>query len=104
MSKKMGIFILMGLLVSLLLAGLLSPWASSSPDGLEKVAEDKGFMDKAEVQAAWTMAPIPDYAVSKVKSEAAAVGLAGLIGTLLVFATGMVAGRIMAAKKKAVGS
>jgi len=27
---------------------LLSPLASSSPDGLERVAEDKGFIDAAE--------------------------------------------------------
>ena len=34
------------MLVALLMA-IISPLASSSPDGLEKVAEDKGFIEKA---------------------------------------------------------
>jgi len=36
------------LLVSALLAGGASFYASSSPDGLEKVAEDVGFIETAE--------------------------------------------------------
>ena len=39
-------FLLAGLLASLLLAGVASFYASSSPDGLEKVAEDIGFIKK----------------------------------------------------------
>jgi cobalt/nickel transport protein len=36
--------ILIGLSVALLLALVLSPFASASPDGLEMVAEQKGFL------------------------------------------------------------
>jgi hypothetical protein len=39
-------FIWIGLGISLLLALFISPFASSSPDGLEKVAETKGFAEK----------------------------------------------------------
>jgi cobalt/nickel transport protein len=41
-------FIIIGLLLSVLLAGGASFYASSSPDGLEKVAGDIGFIDTAK--------------------------------------------------------
>jgi len=41
-------FILAGIALSLLIAGVLSFYASSHPDGLEKVAETKGFLDTAK--------------------------------------------------------
>ena len=61
---------------------LLSPLASPYPDGLERVAEDKGFLDQAE-DAPYEI--IPDYTVPGVADPAAATILAGLIGTLLLF-------------------
>ncbi len=84
MNKKNIIF---GLLTALLLAILLSPFASSWPDGLEKVAEDKGFLEKGEVQPSLT-SPIPDYTWPGVKSEKVATSLAGIMGTLFVFGMG----------------
>ena len=99
MDKKTWIFILLALLVSLLLAILMSPFASSSPDGLEKVAEDKGFLDKAEEhETAWNHSPIPDYAVGGIKNESVATALAGLIGTLLTFAVGLGLAKVMSRK------
>ncbi len=41
--KALWLFVVGGLLVALALAFFVSPYASSSPDGLNKVAEDKGF-------------------------------------------------------------
>ena len=81
MNKK---DILFGLTAALFLALALSPFASSSPDGLERVAEDKGFLEKGEVPPAMT-APVPDYAWPGVKSEKLATSAAGVMGTLLVF-------------------
>ena len=43
MSKNRKFYI-GGFIVSLFLAGVVSFYASSSPDGLEKVAEDIGFI------------------------------------------------------------
>ena len=51
--------ILIGLSAALLLALVLSPFASSSPDGLEKVAERQGFLAKGEGEPA-LKAPVPD--------------------------------------------
>jgi len=69
----------------LLLALFLSPFASSSPDGLERVAEMKGFKDKGESWTPWLYAPLRDYAISWVKNEKVSTALSGLIGTLAVF-------------------
>ena len=50
----------LGLLASLLVAALLSPFASPHPDGLERVAEGKNFLVKAEGKEVLS-SPIPDY-------------------------------------------
>ncbi|NIA06418.1 MAG: hypothetical protein GWP14_02080 [Actinobacteria bacterium] len=100
-NKKTWIFILWALLVSVLLAIFISPFASSSPDGLEKVAEDKGFLNKAEDhEPAWNYSLIPDYAVGGIKNESIATGLAGLIGTLLTFAVGLGLAKVMSRKRR----
>ena len=70
-TKKIWIFTLAGLAIAVALALFVSPWASSSPDGLEKVAEDKGFIEKAEeTEPVWESSPIPDYAVPGLTAEA----------------------------------
>jgi cobalt/nickel transport protein len=70
-----------GLVVCLLVASF-SPLASSSPDGLERVAEDKGFISLAQ-EAPFQL--IADYVFPGVESEALATILAGLTGTLILF-------------------
>ncbi|HAW60542.1 MAG TPA: hypothetical protein DCW86_03650 [Actinobacteria bacterium] len=84
----MKIFIFVALLVSLFLAIFISPFASPHPDGLERVAEDKGFLEKGEEWVAWKLSPIPDYAVPRLGEGALATGAAGLVGTLIVFLVG----------------
>lgn len=79
--------ILFGLLVAAFLAIALSPFASPWLDGLEKVAEDKGFLEKGEVEPVIS-APIPDYAWPGLKSERLATSAAGASGTLIVFGMG----------------
>jgi len=81
-------FLMAGLGVSLLLAIFLSPFASSSPDGLERVAEDKGFLEKAEEPGVtiWKHSPMPDYAFPGFGHEGLATAMAGLFGTAGVFA------------------
>ena len=74
-----------GVLILALFLALLSPLASSSPDGLERVAEDKGFMETAR-EAVFEI--IPDYVLPGVGNEAGATILAGIIGTLMLFGIG----------------
>lgn len=76
--------ILLWVIAALILAFFISPFASSSPDGLEKVAEDKGFLERGEVEPAF-ISPIPDYVWPGVHNQGFATGLAGITGTLIVF-------------------
>jgi len=77
------IFLLIGLSVALLIAGVASYYASSSPDGLESTAQDSGFLDSAK-DSATAGSPLADYGVSGVDSERLSVGLAGILGVLVV--------------------
>lgn len=70
-----------GLLIALAVV-LLSPLASSSPDGLEKVGEDKGFIDTAKAPPYQL---IGDYLFPGIHNEALATILAGIIGTIATF-------------------
>ncbi len=72
---------LVGLVACLALA-CLSPLASSSPDGLERVAEDKGFIGLAGESPFQIIA---DYVFPGIGNEALATILAGIIGTLILF-------------------
>jgi hypothetical protein len=68
-----------GLVVSLVLAGGVSYYASSQPDGLEKVAGDVGFLDSAK-ESAVEDSPLAGYGVAGVENERISGGLAGIIG------------------------
>jgi hypothetical protein len=70
-------------LVFCLVLATISPLASSSPDGLEKVAEDKGFISSAG-EAPFEI--VADYVFPGIENEAVATILAGWLGTLLLFA------------------
>jgi cobalt/nickel transport system permease protein len=70
------------LAVAGIVALLLSPFASSYPDGLEWVAQRYQFLH--ESAPAFT-APLADYAVPVVSSEFLSTGLAGIVGVGLTF-------------------
>jgi hypothetical protein len=72
---------LVALLVCLVVA-IFSPLASSSPDGLERVAEDKGFIGLA---GSTPLQIIADYVFPGIENEAVATIIAGIIGTLFLF-------------------
>ena len=76
-----------GLLLAFLLAGFVSGFASSAPDGLEKVAEDEGFLDAGK-DSAVADSPLADYALRGIEDERLAGGLAGVLGVLLTIAVG----------------
>jgi cobalt/nickel transport system permease protein len=69
-----------GLLLALAVT-LIAPLASPHPDGLERVAEDKGFIEVAQ-DAPYEI--IPDYVLPGIPDEALATIAAGIVGTLIV--------------------
>jgi predicted outer membrane lipoprotein len=71
-----------GLLLALAVA-VLSPLASPHPDGLERVAKDQGFVDRAQDPPFHV---ISNYLFPGIHDERLASILAGLLGTAVVFA------------------
>ena len=70
-----------GFILSLALAGGVSYYASSSPDGLEKVASDIGFIESAKDHSNADGA-LADYSVKGVDDARLSTGAAGVIGVL----------------------
>jgi hypothetical protein len=87
-SSNLRIFLLGGLLVAIGLAMLVSGFASSSPDGLNKVAEDHGFAANAR-QHLFENGPLAGYAVKGVSNDRLSTGISGLIGVLVTFGIGL---------------
>ena len=89
-------FALLALAVAVGLATAAAPFASSHPDGLERVAIEQRF-EGAGVERD---APIADYAFPAIDDERLATGLAGFIGTLFVF--GLAYGVVTLARRRPV--
>ncbi|MEU0483698.1 energy-coupling factor ABC transporter permease [Streptosporangium sp. NPDC006013] len=82
-ARRRGWFLPAGIAVAALLAGVVSFYASSSPDGLERVAEDKGFSGQAADHSLGEQ-PLADYG----DVGGIPVGVAGLIGVGVTLAVG----------------
>jgi hypothetical protein len=78
------LFTIIALALAIGLATAASPFASTAPDGLNRVADDHAFSDTGKTQAG----PIEGYAFPGIHNERLAKGLAGFTGTVLVFALG----------------
>jgi cobalt/nickel transport system permease protein len=89
-GRGRAIFVAVGLMVALFVA-LLSPLASSSPDGLEFVAEREGFLEQA-LDPLYSI--LPDYTVPFIEHDAITTILAVVVGTLVVFGVAWLVGRI----------
>jgi cobalt/nickel transport system permease protein len=82
-------WIVAGIIVSLL-AVLISPLASGNPDGLERVAEDLGFL------AAGQTSPfeiLPDYTIPLLGETAISTVFAGIVGVLVLLGVLILVGR-----------
>jgi cobalt/nickel transport system permease protein len=69
-----------GVLISILTV-LLSPFASGDPDGLERVAETMGFLDRG-LSASYQI--LPDYTVPFLGETALSTIVAGMVGALVL--------------------
>ncbi|MEV4283529.1 PDGLE domain-containing protein [Actinoplanes xinjiangensis] len=93
-------FLIAGLLVTMLLAGVVSGFASGSPDGLDHAArEGCTFNADDEITGGTCMAqqeqehqladsPFADYGIKGIDNEFLSTGLSGVAGVLLTFAIG----------------
>lgn len=97
--KRSVRFIAVGLGISLILAFFFSALASSFPDGLEKVIERLVAGREIEETGRVPFAPLPEYGFPGVHSEWLSTGIAGVIGTVVVFAAVLFLGKALAKRK-----
>lgn len=82
MDRRNRVFLLSGLVVTLLVAAVVSGFASGDPDGLEKVAIDQEFEEAATAHALEGFV-LADYGVQGIENERLATGIAGVIGVAI---------------------
>ena len=75
---------IVGLFLALLVAGVGSYYASSSPDGLEWTAEETGFAETAR-DSATADSPLADYVVDGEEGRLSG-GAAGVVGVVVTLA------------------
>jgi len=95
MKRRLDGFVLIGLGITLLLVLILSPFSSTSPDGLEKVAETKRFTEQGGSSKFWKYAPLTDYAIPGIKNKKVSTALSGLTGTLAIFLIALGVGKLI---------
>jgi cobalt/nickel transport system permease protein len=89
-----------GLAIALVVI-LFSPFASGDPDGLERVAEDIGFIEQG-VDAPYQL--LPDYTVPFLGETALSTIVSGAIGALVVAALAIVLGRLLQQRRQSAAS
>jgi hypothetical protein len=87
-----------GLLVAVLVVVFLAPLASPDPDGLERVAQEGGFIDTGQ---AALIEILPDYSVPGVTDGGITTIVAGLIGVGIVFLLMWGLGALLARRRRA---
>lgn len=97
MNRKLAWFLGAGLLVALILAGVVSNFASRSPDGLDATTlqgcttDAEGNITGGECiaqQAEEGEGPLADYGIKGIDNPYLSTGLAGVAGVLVTFAIG----------------
>jgi cobalt/nickel transport protein len=83
--------------VSVALAAFVSPFASTFPDGLERIAEKLGFVDRG---SAVLDSPAPDYYTPGMPSGRLSGSVAGVLGAGIVFLCAYLVGRALSAARE----
>lgn len=96
-GRRLAVFTAVGLAFALLVA-LFSPLASSSPDGLESVAAEMGFLALGQDP---TYEIFPGYTLPFIGGEALTTILAVTVGTMIVFGIAWLIARTSAVREAA---
>ncbi|HOV13741.1 MAG TPA: energy-coupling factor ABC transporter permease [Spirochaetota bacterium] len=82
---------------AMIIALILSPFASGFPDGLEWVAEKLAFLHES---APLFVSPLSDYTLPIIKNQVLTTGVAGFIGVVITFLVVLLIGKIVSLKKE----
>jgi hypothetical protein len=85
-----------GIAIAVLVVVVVVPFASRDPDGLERIAEDQGFIGQAQNLFSGLLG---DYAIPGVDSAALSTVLSGLLGIVIVLGVVFVLGRLVARRR-----
>ena len=94
---KTRTFLIGGALVALVFASVVSQFAVDNPDGLERVAEDTGFIESAGEHALGDFI-FADYATAGISNETVSLALAGIVGAVVTLA--VAAGILLAVRDR----
>lgn len=86
-------FTLWALGIALVIATVVSIWASSNPDGLEFVAAVLGF-DASAADSATAGSPLADYAVAGLEGSWLSILIVGVVGCAITFGLAWGLGRL----------
>ena len=81
------VFVIASVLVTMLLATVVSQFAVDDPDGLEAVAEDTGFISSGQ-EHGLTDSIFAEYAITGINNEGLSLAIAGAAGTIITLAVG----------------
>lgn len=84
---SLRVFAMGGVLTAFFVAVVISQFAVDHPDGLERVAEDQGFADRAR-EHAFEGSVFADYATSGIGNETVSLAVAGAAGVILTLLVG----------------
>jgi cobalt/nickel transport protein len=90
--------IILCLIIAIVIAVFMSPLSSSWPDGLERVAQNIGFIERSK-QVPVMKAPMPDYIFPGLKNEMLSTALSGVLGTVIMFGIGYALARLLKKRK-----
>ncbi len=99
MKRSSWGFVIVGLLLALLVVVFLAPRASSSPDGLERVAASHG-LDADATASPVEGGPLADYELDGVSNPGLSIGVAGAIGVVVAFAATAAVGTLVTAHRR----
>ncbi len=102
-SANNRLFLITGLGAALIIAVFISPFASKDPDGLDRVAGDLKFEQKATENPPGKQLPFAqifeEYSLKAVSNEKVSTALAGLFGTLSTFGIAWGIGKLAVRRK-----
>jgi cobalt/nickel transport system permease protein len=97
MSRSFRNWLLATAAICVVIVVTASLWASADPDGLERVAEDLGFIDQGEAPG---FQLLPDYTIPGLDGPTSTI-VAGLVGMAIVVVLMLVVGKLLARRSRA---